>query len=922
MGKIIELPYRENPVEYLANIVKDRERTIVVFPGKRPALFLRKRLSELVGKAFIPPRIFSLEDFISYLYERGFGKAVFINSLDASWLIFTLSREMHRLKDYPTFESFFFWGTRIYNMFEEFEKELIPSEEFKKVKEYSELLGVPEGIRAILGTFSELKSRFDEELEKRGFTTPGKILRKVAESIENLRAELPGQVYFVGFSALTRAEEKILRTLLKGDVFLIRQGGDEWRFFKNMDEWGFAVERVKMEEPEPEIHLWASPNLHGEAVALSKILRNFAPEETVVVLPDPSILIPVLEEALTQYGSEFNISMGYPLKRTPLYALIESIMYLIETKRYEKFYSRSYLKLMLHPYMKNIMVEKDPSRMRIAVHYVEEQLTRMNRIFITLEEVEDIVAKLDPELKPHFHEVHDLFIRELERVETLRDLGDYLERISNFLVERSPMKFYPLSSSFLSHFFNFFSKFKTSLSADVRMSTQTLFQLLRHTILEERVPFEGSPLRGLQVLGLLETRSLNFKNVIMLDVNEGILPSVEPYDPLLPIPLRKALGLPTMREREEVIEYHMMRLLRGADKVHLIYVKSKDRERSRFVEKLLWERELKEKRLGAIEEKEVKFYAFSPEEKPKCIPKTDEIIEKIKNGITVTSLDRYLKCPFHFYFADILSLEEREEIEMEPEAAKVGSVIHEILQEYYKKFVGVKLSPEMLKIEELFEIIDRIFKKHFSSEEGEVYLLKRVVKHRLKTFVEMERKRAEKSNIIIRRLEYPMELTIKTSRGKLKIVGRADRIEEIDGELVISDYKTGSTDNLTPSLNNLQDDPTSLENIRKWMKSFQLPLYVIMATRDKKFRNFEISKLNARLLSLREPSSNKAIVSLFNNRMSPTDREYFIEQIFPLSLKTLVEEILNPDTPFYSDTSSDMCGFCPYSTLCGRVGIS
>ncbi len=928
MGKLIKLPPGIHPVEYLAERIgarKNWDKVTVVFPGRRPKLYLRKFLADKAGGPYIPPRAFSMEDFIKNLHGNYFGPVDEISPVEGAWRIFNLDGNRFKKKD-KNFPSWFFWGMKFFEAVEELEKNLVNEKDLRAlmaqpqfILDEMKLQHFPPAVKKMLEGLADLRREFVEALARENTATAGMKYRQVAEKVEERGIPWEAEeVYFVGLAALTRSEEKIVREIMKNpSSYFIYQPLEE-DLFSYLKDWGLEEEEVKGGGGKGEIFIYEGFDTHSQAYAVKKILeeKDLSPGETAVVLPDPSLLLPLLSVALSGQDFPYNVSMGYPATRTPVYALLDRVMKVQEEKRDGKYRLRSYLNLVLHPYVKNIYFGDGQSGevTRILFHTVQDVLLDSKIPYFSLdgEEMEKALERTHKatgvsreELSRHLTWIHRLLLENFSRVSTLKEVAENMVHLLEAIYEKSPARFYPLSSPFFKTFMDFLSEVSfLPFAEDIR--GKEAFSLVRNFLVYLRVPFEGVPLEGLQVLGQLETRALRFKNVIYMAANEDFLPSTEPVDPVLPTPVRKYLGIPTYKDRERVIRYYFMRLLKGSDRAFITYSSSPESSRSRFLEEIIWEAEKEGKTLS---EEKVSF-SLSTGRRPLEFPKTPEVVEKLKNTkFSPTAIDLYMKCPLRYYFSRILSLRETKEVEEELEASKIGAFFHRLLERFYSEVVGkgVAVSPEDLTFEKMEPIFEREFRKFFPYQHGEFLLFREIARERLKIFLHHERERAKGKTVKILALEEFYEAEFQAGEHTVTLRGKLDRVHQDKDEIWVLDYKTGGGE--TPSLKKEVGELSTREEMKKKIKSFQLPIYLYLL---KNAGTFGIENYAHTQAALYFMNKNEEKI-LFRD----DDRNYAMNECLLPSLKNLLSEILNPDVPFYPDPSDDRyCDHCPFRPLC------
>ncbi|MFH1898742.1 MAG: PD-(D/E)XK nuclease family protein [Candidatus Desantisbacteria bacterium] len=774
-------------------------------------------------------------------------------------------------------------------------------------------------------------------------------------------------------------------------VSIIRQNdGSKWTPFEEMDEWGgrqryegegtegtegregtevqkYEEEKEKEDEavsvgailPEvlppcgcpngsPEIFLYKAFNTHSEVVALRDALmgvegksRQSAKgsqqvgedrlppnyENTAIVLPSSEALIPLLSEVMTALPTDYNISMGYPVIRTPVYALLDIFMGLYRNREVaplavdNSYYLEDYLNLLMQPYIKNI---RNSSQTRILVHAVEAVLKKQEKRFLSLEEIEqnskifDAASMLSPGVSPaEFMEmlinIHNLFIRGMDEITTIRQMAGFFEGVLTFLLNNSPASHYPFSGEFFHKFFSFIDEIKDSMINNHYFErVEELLEVFLYLIKGEQIYFEGSPLKGLQILGLLETRALNFDKVFILDVNEGVLPGAQSFDPLLPLPVRYSLNMPAYYQQEEIARYHFHRLVSCSKEVHIIYQETEKMRRSRFVEKLVWEREKMCEKIGTMKAKPVTLnISLAPSVRKMAINKTPEIIEILHNmKFSPTSLNTYLQCPAKFYFSKILMLKEKEDIFEDLDAAETGNILHRVLELLYKPLVDKdRIRYNYLK-SSLRGVLDEIFRQKFGEVSGEQYLLREMIFKRINGYLEWEQGCFKNRRIVSVETNYAFELGIKD----IGLKGKTDRIDycqETDEHIII-DYKSGDITNYgCKCFNKIL---VSRGEMKKEINSLQLPCYVLLYQNAN--QDIPIDKINSSLISLQFNAEKM----LFNDKNKDIDRGTFLSDIFLPTLKNLIWEIIDPCIPFVvdSDEEGGGCKYCEFSVLCRR----
>jgi len=459
----------------------------------------------------------------------------------------------------------------------------------------------------------------------------------------------------------------------------------------------------------------------------------------------------------------------------------------------------------------------------------------------------------------------------------------------HLFIEKSKLTKYALNVKIASKILDIIDEIKAVSFKQEKFPYEDIFKIFDAKIQREIVAFAGSPLKGLQILGLFETRSLNFKNVIVLDTNEGVLPRLNIYEPLIPREVMISLDLDRLEQEEEIQRYQFMRLVSSAQNVHLVYQETKDKERSRFVEELVWEKDKEQKKLDAVSVTRPAF-RVKVEDPKKVIPKTKEMVEVLKNHtFSASSINMYLRDPIEFYYNYVLGLREKEDLLDEPENRQVGIFVHELLEETFKPFVGKKPLIDA-KFRKYFQkVLDGRFQSTFErSMKSDAFLLKTVLDARLNRFLDYEAEASERRVKEILFVENSFVDKIPLSCGEINFIYKLDRVDRMEtGEILIIDYKTGSIDPMPKGIAQIEEMALSRENIFEIVKSFQIPLYFFYLD-----KYFEKEDINAAFYNLRTLELHK-----FINEKMGFDRKR-IKTAFLRALDFIMKEICNPEIPF------------------------
>ena len=876
-----------------------------------------------------------MDEFIEHVHDESLElegrKLEAIDAISILYSIHAASPEHLGRKSFLTPDTFFPVGTKLYNELEELAIEGISS---KKVREIDSIAGenIPEPTAKRLQSLSYFYEAFYRRIEEDHFSTRSSRYRVVSERIDRLNLDRFKRVVLAGFFALTESEKNIFRSLMRrGNTLFIFQEGEGMR--KKLLDLGIPAQRG-FPSTEPEIHCYKSPDSHGQVLGVSALLKNRIDqkermdESLVIVLPSSEALIPLFHQALSLLDPDnYNVSLGYPLQRTPLFGFFNNLMEVVTTMDGDRLYVPYYLEFILHPYMKNIYFQGRAEMTRILFHTIEEALTeKRTRKFLSLEELESDEAILDAikekvlraepgitleMMRDHLEAIH---AQTLGKMLSFRDVGDFagkLKEVVEYIYRSSTARlhpfFYPYSDSFLTHL-DILSK---SLMKEIQFQeVASYFTLFKKYIMTSYTPFAGTPLKGVQVLGFLETRNLKFENVLFLDANEGILPDTTREDSFLPFKARQMLGLPTYLDREEIMFYMFDTLIRGAKASHVFYVENDEKEKSRFVERFLWERQ---KREGRRDDKgyvrTIQYAVNLREENPRPVPKSMEMVKFLKEyPFSASSLNTYLSCPLQFYYEYVLGLREREVISEEFEKEEIGSFVHLVLCDYLKGKTGSILTEKEMNLKEFEKVFYKDFEEQYGKDPtGEIYLLKTQVERHLKDFIkyyQVPKIREFRTKIL------GLEQRVDVKKDSFKLGARLDRVEKRGERTAIIDYKTSANKNYLA----MRYPKLDLKKRDSWSEAIatlQLPFYLLTYST---LTGEKPEMIDCMFLLLGKARIDTGIeVPLFHNETEFKENFGNLTEV----IFSLLREIVNPDQSFMPTVDPKKnCSRCPYGYIC------
>jgi hypothetical protein len=895
----------------------------IVLPNKRAKVFLLESLKNQLQGTTFAPSIISIEDFIQ---EMANLRA--IDSIELLFEFYEVYLSVTEKSKQQNFEQFAAWATIAIQDFNEIDRYLL---EPNKVFSYLEAI---EALKRWQVEASKTTTLIDNHLEfwaklplyyqsfydhliSKGIGYQGLIYREAVKNLEKFAARTTNTIYFAGFNALNQAEEKIIKYLAnekKAKIFwdidelfindsyhdaglFIRKYKKEWKPFIHQDfEW-----IVNHFTEEKNIEIIGTPKSIGQAKIVGTIIEKIQSkspnlENTAVVLGDENLLLPVLF-GLPASVEALNITMGYPSKNNPAQLLISKLFKLHTNakQRNEKsytFYYKEVLAILNHPLIEPYC----------KVEEVVNVINSNNFTFFSREKLFDLYTEKYPKSKSILFEL--LFARWDDVSGILANLNAILLHLKTQLSNDNSEE--KVAKTFLYSIYKTIIKLTNYHEKYNQIDSISALHAIYKQIIElAEVSFEGEPLSGLQVMGVLESRVLDFENVIITSVNEGKFPAGKSQNSFIPYDVKKELGLPTYKEKDAIYCYHFYHLLLRAKNIWLLYNTDNEGidagEKSRFITQLEIEIQPNHNITSTI------YNAVLPEKayEPVTIPKTDLVLERLQEiavdrGFSPSSLTNYIRNPFQFYMQRILRINEAEDVEENIAANTLGTIIHNALEELYTPYLNQFLA--LHHIEAMEAKIDEVILKHFKEiyKEGEItkgknLLAFEVAKRNVYNFLQVEKKAITEDNDAIKVLlleeSLSCEIQLESFDFPIKIAGKVDRIEERNGVIRIIDYKTGRVYAGSLKLNDIFSLTPEIEN----EKIIQLLCYAMM------FENHELRKnldITAGIISFKNMKkgflpvvigTGKEAVHVISNEM--------IED-FKVIIKLLILEIFNPEIPF------------------------
>ena len=803
--------------------------TIVVLPNKRAKIFLIEALKNQVDTNVLSPKIISIEEFIQDIAG--------IRTVDPIELLFEFYEvylSITEKSNQQSFELFANWAKTLLQDFNEIDRYLLdPSHVLSYLKDIEDIKkwGIEvENKTQLLENYIDFwkllpnyyQSLYNHLLNK-GIGYQGLIYREAVKNLNHFSDSIKGkQFLFAGFNALNASEERIIQHLIASDqakiywdidqAFLndpfhdaglfVRRFKESWKHYKsNPFEW--IVDEFSQSK---NIQVIGTPKTIGQAKIAGSIIENIINEnpnttldKVAVVLGEENLLVPLLYSLPSSVGA-LNITMGYSSKNNPAQILIAKLfkMHTNALSRNAKSYVLYYkdvLDILTHPLV-------EPYAKTGALVNV---INQNNYTFITHHKLMELNQNPNGLFLLLFQKWENGSIAVLETISSL--LQTIKANLSNDNEEEKITKAFVYSIfKVINKLINYYSQYS---HID---KIETLYAIYKQVIDLAEVSFEGEPLNGLQIMGVLESRVLDFETVIITSMNEGKLPAGKSQNSFIPYDVKRELGLPTFKEKDAIYTYHFYHLLQRAKNIYLLYNTESEGldagERSRFITQLEVEKQPKHTLTHEI------YNAVLPETayQPMVIPKSELVMARLKEiaekGFSPTGLTSYIRNPIQFYFQRILRISEVEEVEENIALNTLGTIIHETLEALYTPFIGKFLSEAAIL--GCFKLLDDEVLKQFKLvyKEGEIkkgrnLLAFEVAKRNVSNFLKVELESIKNGDAIkILHLEKACERILEhpSLPFPIKISGKADRIEERNGVIRIVDYKTGKVEKTSVTL--------------------------------------------------------------------------------------------------------------------------
>jgi hypothetical protein len=889
-------------------------KSVFVLPSKRAGVFLKKELLNYYQATFFLPKIISIEEFI----EDVSGLTTSSN-LETLFTFYNVYVSIIPDAQKESFESFSKWGQILLHDFNEIDRYGIDAKQFfsnlsniKQIENWSPSEEPTTLIKNYLDFWKNSYVYYDKlqsELLENGVGYQGLVYREASEQIEHYIQNNSAHHYFLGFNALNASEETIFQELLKQGKATVLFDTDKLFFNSNTNSASHFLRKYNKEwdyynstnfsivsdefSSKKNIDVVALPKNIGQVKKVGELLSKLSTselKETAVVLGDESLLLPLLN-SLPKNVTDINITMGMSLKDVPLVSFFDSIFQLYYKQSGDRFYYKKLLTFLNNNYTRLLLNTEEVDKLIAHIqHY--------NIISITKQEILDVLPD-------------SLFLKQilsLSKKTTVDCIVVFKAVILELKQQVADPETNQLDLEYLYRFNEVFNvldvlqeKYKSI------KSIEEFYQIYKEVLSTDTLDFKGEPVKGLQIMGMLESRVLDFKRVILTSVNEGILPSGKSHNSFIPFDLKIAFKLPTYYEKDAVYAYHFFRLIQRAENVSLIYNTEPDGlnagERSRFLLQL---------ESLVSENHTVNHYTSSPKipattNKLQVVQKDEKVLDRLKEiaakGFSPSALTQYVRNPIDFYQQKVLRIYEEDEVEETVAANTLGTIVHNTLENFYKPLENQILTEESIKL--MQQNIDAEVSNQFQEEfkkgditKGKNLIIYNIAKRYVANFLKQELKLiAESNEVIIRHIESDLrtKINIPGLEFPIHIAGKVDRIDEVDGTIRIIDYKTGKVDQGKVEIIDWEDITT---DYTKYSKPFQILMYAYMIQSEKKFSK----PIEAGIISFKNLSAGFLKFSKKDKSGRGATKDAIITQEtfdnYLNELNQLILEICNTNIPF------------------------
>lgn len=913
----------------------DFAQTTFVLPSKRAGSFLKELIKTETSYSGFSPEVLSIEDFIAKI--TGLRP---LDNMNTLFRFYESYRQLTPQKEQEDFNTFYGWAQTLIYDFNEIDRYLIDTQAIFQNLSYTENIEnwTPEDrnepttlVKNYLNFWEKLPEyhhHLVQALLKNNEAYQGLIYRQAAQQIESYLENHTTPIIFIGFNALNKAEKIIIQAILhqnSGQIFWdidhhfldnpYHKAGHFMRQYKNWPHYKEQKKEFKspgnhFKTPKTITSIGIPKNI-GQAKYIGELLKEYSPEKlqnTALVLNEEGLLSPVLNSFPSSIR-HINITMGLPLGMTPLASLFE-LLFTIQEDHKETFYYKLVQEVLSHPFIAANLGEESQQ--------LQQSISEKNLVFLNSKEILNLTKDRQTALilslcfSWYKNDIHNFLSALIQLNEKLGAEKEEKSALALQYLYRFDKLFKQLQ--------NLLEKYRPYTESQFKNvnTIKGLHRIYKDLLQTESLDFEGSPFEGIQLMGMLETRGLDYETVILTSVNEGILPAGKSTNSYIPFDLKKHFGLPTYTDKDAVYTYHFYRLLQRAKNVYLLYNTDQSGfnsgEKSRFIRQLEIE-EVKNHTLNALK---VNWQVQTPKKEIQQIKKTEQPLSRLKQlacretahqlpkGFSPSALTTYIRNPIEFYKKYVLGIKDHQEVEETIAPNTLGTVVHETLEKFYKPYAKKedntpqKITPAILDkmTQKVSDEVEKQFAKVYQDaplNQGKNRIIREIAKHYIQRFLSKEKEKIDKKELIILHIEdedLSYKLDIPELDFPVYISGKVDRVDKYGDNIQVLDYKTGSVEASELKLNNWEQ----LLEDKKYNKAFQVLCYALLLHKTKGYNEFEagiisFKKMNKGFLKLKvqKDKDSKKVSAVIDK----TVLDHFEQKLI-----ILIKEIFNPEIPF------------------------
>ncbi|MDR0711364.1 MAG: PD-(D/E)XK nuclease family protein [Prevotellaceae bacterium] len=939
----------------------------LVFPSRRARLYFSEYLSQRLSRPLWQPKATGVAEIFSRI--SGLTEASRYRLAAELYKCYKKNRSTDE-----TFEHFYFWGEAMLNDFDALDKYMVQVDPLlrnlaalKNMDSSLAFLSKEQraAIQAFWQNFSpEKNGRLQEDfaslwsvllpvyndlrqaLREKNIAYQGMIYRESAEILLKSGFDFEAEKFvFIGFNALNECERVLLRYLQREQRAEFFWDYDQYYISDKHQEAGLFMrqnlsEFPPVEQPDENYALFAEKKDIQVIAATSDVLQaKLLPallreacggqppdRRTAIVLADEGLLIPTLY-SLPPDTETLNVTMGYPLSQTPVYSIVELIIRLHKNAREVenqplKFYHKDALALLQHQYIR--MVAKREARAMCS------KIIRQNRVHVT--SADFLSEENDRTVFP----VSRLFAKLSTPDAFIEMMGRLMEAIATAEAAEDSLDS-KLRREYVAYAYKSLNQLADALrECEMQLELTVFLNILRTALRSIRIPFEGEPAVGLQLMGVLETRTLDFENVVVLSLNDDVFPRGESAPSLIPYSLRRGFGLPAVEQHEAIYAYYFYRLLQRAKRVRLVYNRqgsdSRSGEMSRYLRQLIMESP------HSVTERSISYSVTHTPAKPIVVDKTGaaaallaDFLDDGARAVSASSINSYIACPLKFYFAQVAQLREPEEVDGEVDGRMLGNIFHHVMQELYKPLLNKEISAAKMadllqNRQQIAALAERETAKEFFNDEKEVaeivrngrlFMVKETVVKYAEGTLRYDMRRAP---FTVSGLESPLNSRLHVNVGGVRravnFKGYIDRIDVADGGVRIIDYKTGS------SLNGKKMKLLSVDALFSEKEDERRPEILQTLLYSSIIRAQEqaaaITPMLFFIRSICKRDFDGSIKIKNGTGYAAVDDATPLLPRFEELLHAKLSELFDVSQPFVQTNEVEACALCPYSEICHR----